>query len=47
MTRYLELRTGGEGEVMLGNVALPIKVVVERLVGWWDRVYVVDGVEEV
>jgi len=35
------------GEGYWGTVWLPAKVVLGRFVGWWDRVYVVEGVQDV
>jgi hypothetical protein len=35
------------GEGYWGSVWLPVKVVLGRLVGWWDRVYVAEGLQDV
>jgi hypothetical protein len=35
------------GEGYWGSVWLPVKVVLGRFVGWWDRVYIVEGVQDV
>ena len=35
------------GEGYWGSVWLPVKVVLGRFVGWWDRVYVAEGLQDV
>lgn len=44
--RQVRIATGNERELG-GGVLLPKRVVAERLMGWWDRIWVDEGVEDV
>jgi len=40
--RRIDIYAGGTGSVFWGRVELPRKVVVGRMLGWWDVVWVVE-----
>ena len=43
----MDINVGLEGERFWGNVDLPGRVVVGRMLRWRDKIWVVEGVEDV
>ena len=47
LSRQVKIYNGWKGEELVESVVLPTKVVMGRLLGWWDRCFVVEGWEDV
>ncbi len=47
LAKHVDIHIGFSREQDLGTVKLPTKVFLGRLLGWWECLYVIQGVEDV